>query len=832
MSEVATVRPHLERRFEKFRVVFWHDPEGQYAEGLDRLDLPDVQTICIANNEYGIKNRLLHDEPKNKFLVYRSGQVPTGIANWLLDLELAYGVFTADRTALVAQDLGLAAEGIDEVVQAHEKFFNAAKRVESLKSLLNPEDDPAKLRAKMTAVVLGQPEHSLLEITRALVVENAKGKRIKYDALVDYGLDDFYWCGAASIYRYESSSPSIDDFVLWIFRKAIEGFKSDRPGGLQNIQLDFASLRNDRRSQDAFVTLAKRAAHDLDYASSIADVSFRELLPFDIFEEADQTIISALAHGVAEQTISAREVAEVVRARQSSVWIDGYRQLYTAIGAAAELLSTLAAIDFTMTSFDSALERYRNEWFRIDQLYRRFTHAHRTFEGPHPLGPLKDQVDKHYTNTFLFELGRAWQQIVDASGEWSSSVLPSQRSFYRNYIDGLLRDGKKAVVIVSDALRYEIADELGSRIRQEDRFDADLDAILGVLPSYTQLGMAALLPHRTLKHSADGKSVLADGQPTNGTGPRSKVLASVGGSAIGAEDFKALSPDERRELFKNNRVLYVYHDVIDATGDKPGTERRVFEAAEQAIGELVDLVKKAANANATNIFVTADHGFQFQNEDLPDQFYLSEKPQGDKLLVTNRRYVLGHGLKAEAAFATFSAAQLGLDSDLEVQIPKSIHRLRLAGGGSRFVHGGATLQEVVVPVLSVNKKRKSDTRLVNVRVLPETDKITTGQLVVKLFQAEPVSDKVQPRTLRAGLYVGETLISNDPPPELTFDSTSSEQRDRYQSVQLLLNKEADDYNNRAVELRLEEQIPNTSQWRVYEKAVYTLKRSFTSDFDF
>ena len=95
-----------------------------------------------------------------------------------------------------------------------------------------------------------------------------------------------------------------------------------------------------------------------------------------------------------------------------------------------------------------------------------------------------------------------------------------------------------------------------------------------------------------------------------------------------------------------------------------------------------------------------------------------------------------------------------------------------------------------------------------------------------------MSDKVQARTLRSGLYVGETLISNDPQPELTFDSASPEQRDRYQSIQLLLNKDANDYNNRAVEFRLEERIPNTNQWRVYEKAMYTLKRSFTSDFDF
>ena len=175
MSDAATVRPHLERWFESHRVVFWHDPDGQYAADLDGLDLPGVQTIRVANDEFGIKNRLLHDEPTSKFLVYRSGQVPTGIGNWLLDLELAYGVFTADRTALVAQDLGLTGEGIDEVVQAHEKFFNATKRVQSLKALLNPEDDAARLRAKITAVVLGQREHSLLEITRTLLIGERQG---------------------------------------------------------------------------------------------------------------------------------------------------------------------------------------------------------------------------------------------------------------------------------------------------------------------------------------------------------------------------------------------------------------------------------------------------------------------------------------------------------------------------------------------------------------------------------------------------------------------------------------------------------------------------------
>jgi uncharacterized protein (TIGR02687 family) len=830
MSE-ATVRPHLLRWFDGRRVVFWHDPDGQHATDLDGLDLPGVQTIRVVNDEFAVKNRLLHDEPTGKFLVYRSGPVRSGIGDWLLDLELAYGVFTADRTALVAQDLGLAGKGIDEVVQAHEKFFNAAKRLQSLKALLSPEDDAAKLQAKISAVVLGQREHSLLEITRTLLMENADGAHAKYGALVDYGLDDFYWRGVASIYGYESASPSIDDLVLWTFIKAIEGFQSDQPGGLQNIQLDFASLRNDRRSQEAMATLAKRAARDLDYRSKIEDASLRDLMAVDLFEETDQKIISDLARAVAEQTITPREVIDVVRARQSSVWIDNYKQLYTAVASASALLGDLTSLNLGMQSFDDGLERYRREWFRIDQLYRQFVCAARTAEYPKPLEALREQVEKRYTNKYVYELGNAWQQQVDQVDKWRSTVLRSQTAFYSRYVEPLVRDGdKKAVIIISDSLRYEVADELGSLVRQEDRFDANLEAVLGVLPSYTQLGMAALLPHSSLKHSADAKTVLADNQPTNSTAFRSKILEGVGGSAIQAEDFKALNAEERRELYKANRVLYVYHNRIDATGDKPGTERQVFEAVEDTLRDIVDLVKKLASANATNIFITADHGFLFQDEVLADTFFLSTLPQGDDVKVVNRRFVLGKSLKVDNAFTTFEAAQLGLDSDLEVQIPKSIHRLRLAGGGSRFVHGGATLQEIVVPVLAVNKKRKSDTRLVNVEVWPESDKITTGQVVVRMFQTEPVSDKVQPRTLRAGLYVGETLISNLI--DLTFDQISADKRDRYQNARMLLNQQSSDYNNRAVEFRLEEQIPNTNQWRAFAKAVYTLKRSFASDFDF
>ena len=130
MNSLRAVLPHPEQRFKSQRLVFWHDIGGEYSSELDSLNLVGITTLRVRNNEYAVKNRVLHDEPHGKFLIYRDDPVPSDTGNWLLDLELAYGVFTADRVALVRQDLGLMGSGIDDVVREHEKFFRAAKRVQ------------------------------------------------------------------------------------------------------------------------------------------------------------------------------------------------------------------------------------------------------------------------------------------------------------------------------------------------------------------------------------------------------------------------------------------------------------------------------------------------------------------------------------------------------------------------------------------------------------------------------------------------------------------------------------------------------------------------------
>ncbi len=268
---------------------------------------------------------------------------------------------------------------------------------------------------------------------------------------------------------------------------------------------------------------------------------------------------------------------------------------------------------------------------------------------------------------------------------WRIPNVADQRDFFLNKVEnGFLKSGKKVAVIISDALRYEVAEEFTRRIDAENRFTASVNAQLGVLPSYTQLGMAALLPHARIAFNTksaralDDGLVLVDDHASSGTGNRDAILQTRNGHAIQAKDLLAMNTGEARELVKSCDVLYVYHDEIDKEGDT-GDEDQVFSACESTITTLITVAKKLTNANINNILVTADHGFLYQHSELDAGEWLSQQPHGDAVWMRKRRFTTGAHLIPNDAFMTVTAQQVGLanppEEGVTVQLPNSILRL-------------------------------------------------------------------------------------------------------------------------------------------------------------
>jgi uncharacterized protein (TIGR02687 family) len=839
----------LGRLFDKHRVVFWYDTKQELRSDFEAVSIPDVEKLEIANNEYGLKHRILREAPEQKFLLYKEGPQPEDLDNWLLDVQLAHGEFRTDQVAIWLSELELGLE-FAEIAQAHTEFFQAIKRKEALKKLLKPDDTAGQLRLKMLAVCAGSEprmdsivEHLLDESCQLSAVSDQLGE--KFRLIQRCNLDAFFWEQMTRLYGYISDTPSIRDFVIQLFKDSYYQNFTDHCTLTADSLVFLKRWKDSRQFEQGFETLSAECAEVLGIEQDLGKRDFRDLVELDYFRLIDQKIISDLVRAVVGRTVTSGDVALWVRQRRQGHWYGEFRHLYEAIEFAARFIEKLSVVSFQFSVSERGtdrcllstwVQRYAETWFQLDQLYRKFT-CHVRMSGQASLmGELSEQVENLYSNNYLLKLGDGFQVHVDAAPRWEAYPVVQQKAFFEHWVRPYLRKDKRICVIISDAMRYEIGDELLGLIRQEDRYSAELEPALSTLPSYTQLGMAALLPNKSLAIADnDTGTVLVDGQSSQGTVNRTKILQAAldgRGQAVKAEDFMQLNREDSRELLKGNDVLYIYHNRIDHTGDKMHSEGQAFEAAEQTLGDLIRLIKKLTAANANNLLITADHGFIYQNRELDESDFLGDAVSGDDIRYRDRRFVLGKGLSASPAFHHFSSEQLGLDGDMEVQIPKSINRLRLKGSGSRFVHGGASLQEVVIPVLKVNKKRQSDVSAVEVDILRGASSvITSGQLAVTLYQSGPVTEKVQPRHLRAGIYTqaGE-LISDSH--ELSFDLTSENPRERELQVRFVLSRKADEANGQEVFLKLEEQHAGTSHYKEYKSLRYLMRRSFTSDFDF
>ena len=832
----------LGRLFDQHRVVFWYDAQKELRADYEAVDMPGITKLEIAGNEYGLKYRILREEPQQKFLLYHEGPQPENMDNWLLDVLLAHGQFSTDQVTMLLTELELGPEFAD-VVQEHLEFFRAAKRKEALRKLMESDDTKERLRLKMLAVCAGS-DVRMDSVVECLLQELATGGEEKFRLMSRCCLESFFWHQMQHCYGYDATQPNekgLRDFVIELF-KSCYAMSLGGDVKLSNDALVFLKRWKDSRAfETSFEALSKECAEALDIEHDLAKRDFNSLLKLDYFRLIDQKILSDLVRVVAARTVPCADVTLWVRQRRESRWYRDFAHVYEAVEQAALFLHTLGEARLVMESLSEGVQRYAAFWYQIDQLYRKFIYHVRKSGQASLMDGLQEQIENLYSNAFLLKLSDRFQELVTAAPLWEATPILRQDAFYGHWVQPFVSKENKVCVIISDAMRYEIGEELARRIRQEDRYTADIEPLLSMLPSYTQLGMAALLPRapgQALEITAnDTGTVLLGGQSTQGLANRNKILEEAlpgRATACKADDLLTMKGEGCRALVRDNDVLYVYHNGIDSVGDKRESEERVFEAAEDSLNDLTRLIKKLNSANLYNFVVTADHGFIYQNRAIDESDFCGTDSEGQHILFRDRRFVIGKGLADLPSLHKFSSSQLGLASfpnAVEVHIPKSINRLRLKGSGSRFVHGGASLQEVVVPVVRINKKRQSDTSMVDVEILRGTNSIiTSGQLAVTLYQIGPVTDKIQARVLRAGIYTEAGELISDTH-NLTFDRKSENPREREMQVRFVLTRKADAANNQEVILKLEERHAGTSHFKDYKSLRYIMRRSFTSDFD-
>lgn len=828
------IHDSLDQVFQRHRLVFWYDATGEWSETFHAYPDTKVVKLPVDGNDFGTKVRIVRDPDREaRFLVYIPTVRPADADNWLLDLLLQGYEYKADKASLALQEVGLPYEFL-HLAEEHAAFFRSAKRVQALKELLAKDDQSRDIRLKMMSVLADTAVEVDAMLLRFLQ-GNEEAELMAMDPVTEClgspALTEPFWKEVARLFGYQAGSPSLRDFAVTLFRAAnpLDGQVALHPHARVFLQ----RWKDSQTYSASFRQWSHQMEKELQIAAALGGWDERKTLgdadTFEIFEKLTlHRLCQSFAKGAA-----ALDLRAVVQERRTSFWRALHEHGYAALEQAVELRELMGSADLKVDSVAGGFGRYVASWWKIDQAYRRCTWNLRRYGQVQLMEQISQWVERSYVNNFLLPLADRWSDQVRGLKSWECEGIRSQRRFFSHYVQPFLTKGQKVFVIISDALRYEAAAEYAQRLRSANRWTTEIDALLGVLPSYTQLGMAALLPGQDLAVDPLTATVTIDGQSASGTANRSKILnLACGGRAAGiqAEEFLELNTKtDGRTLMRDHEVIYIYHNVIDKTGDAPGTEAKTFDAVEQAFDELDLIIKKVANINGSNMLLTADHGFLFQQDDVADDD-ATVLPAASEWTFRNRRFSLGRGIASDTKTKVFDSTSLGVSGDWMAAFPLSLGRFPLQGSGKRYVHGGISLQEVVVPVIRIHKARTDDTGKVEVELMRVPPKITTGQLSIALLQDRPAAGKVLPRTLRVGIFAKDGTVLSEIKTQI-FDSKETEARQRETVLLLVLSNAADAFNNREVELRLEETVTGTNQIVTYKTQSLKLQKPFTSDFD-
>jgi hypothetical protein len=426
----------------------------------------------------------------------------------------------------------------------------------------------------------------------------------------------------------------------------------------------------------------------------------------------------------------------------------------------AKVEAELAKLPANITSHDM-LSRYAKDggWHRMDLLHRRVeARVARLEEEPETeksLNILRGKVE-NVLRLMAEKFGKSLER-----DKWTVSNTLHQTRIWSTHVAPL---SSKVAVFFVDAMRFEMGTDFAAQVPEAK--DLKIEAAVSVLPSITPLGMAALLPG-----AAESYSVVEVG---------GKLAAKVDGQALGEvkarmDHLKARVPDatditlERllqdslskvQTKIGNARVVVVRSQEIDALGEK--NELLARNLMDTVIGNLARAVRRLAGMGFERFLLTADHGHQFSARKDEDQKV--EAPRAGTLEL-HRRCWIGRGAANAPGAVAVKAPELGYDSNLEFVFPTGLG-VFVAGGGLAYHHGGCTLQEMVIPVISFRMKASgSEASAAQIRIAEHPESVTNRTFGVRLdLEADLVNrEPLQFRVLlvsggeevgRAGMVIG------------------------------------------------------------------------------
>lgn len=439
---------------------------------------------------------------------------------------------------------------------------------------------------------------------------------------------------------------------------------------------------------------------------------------------------------------------------------------------------------------------YRTTFHKVDTAYRKAIGLYYAIGKDTPAQESIDEAKNRLDNEYWVlanDLNVEWMRCIEERGQAFADVQLKRQDAFFNHIHV---PNLKQVVIISDGLRYEVAQELYYEMAKS-RHEASIEAMITMLPSETEYTKCALLPHQTLRYA--DKQMLVDEQHLTGNVERKKQVQKFVPNAhcVNMDEVLHNSKEQNRELVKYD-LLVVFQDVIDKRGHEDSPEE-LTKACEQAISELDRAVRKLHDANSSSVWITSDHGFLFNDFELGDTNKLKAIEDKSTILEKMSRYILSTSDDQFHGIMRFPLEDVSsMKGNINVAVPVGTIRIKAPGASYKYAHGGASLQEMIIPVLHSRNKDENKKEKVGVTILGQKLNMVSSRLKFKLIQSEAVDMNTVARTIICAVYDGDTPVTAEK--QLVLNSTDAVNfNNRIFEVELTLNKQV---TNRLLTLRI------------------------------
>jgi hypothetical protein len=521
-----------------------------------------------------------------------------------------------------------------------------------------------------------------------------------------------------------------------------------------------------RRHPEVYVAVADAIQDEFSLAAQ--GVSPAELGRVDTFRFEEQRLLDYTAERIAGGFF--REALRIVDDRRMNFWSEHdfrRQEQWRVHELMAELGEAVGEVTKQLPSVSQKVEDWvrgytaPEGWYRVDLLHRRLESAYAAMSQEIP----REQALARVSNDYHELLGKMTRGFIGAlqQAAWTVPGFLRQTDIQADLAAG---PGEVTAWFLVDALRYEMGVELARQLDEADQLR--LAPAIAAIPTITPIGMAALLPGSDAGFSVGehgGKLAVRSGDDlvTDPAGRRRVWKSRVPG-VVDLELGRVLSlkPSELRGRIERASAIVVRSQEIDALGEGISTllARQVIDTA---IGNVSRAVKRLASVGISRFVIAADHGHLFTEARDPSQRI--ESPGGETIEL-HRRCWIGRGGSNPAGTVRVSGSQLGYESDLDFVFPAGDSVLK-AGGDLAYHHGGVSLQELIVPVLSVRMPvvAKPEDPAVRVTVSSTPERITSRLVRVDLMIDKGLFTEaavvVQPVLLSKGAHVGHATIVLD-----------------------------------------------------------------------